>query len=219
MHSVRRSVIPALLLLCAACRFQGAAAGSGRDVGHRMSGEQVEFQRCDSLTIGRDSWQHRLAPVGVYDVNALLLKELPHLDGVLALDAFRGEVVTIDLAENRITVHASAGAANAIAQDGVPVRIGTGETGRMLTAYAPVAARRDTLWFLLDSGDLRGTLIDQRVRRDSLLVQHDDSTVDLVVGSRAAIRSGAQFTDLIIDGVLGADYLRRGPVTLDLRRY
>ncbi len=137
MHSVRRSVIPALLLLCAACRFQGAAAGSGRDVGHRMSGEQVEFQRCDSLTIGRDSWQHRLAPVGVYDVNALLPKELPHLDGVLALDAFRGEVVTIDLAENRITVHATAGAANAIAQDGVPVRIGTGETGRMLTAYAP----------------------------------------------------------------------------------
>lgn len=56
----------------------------GRDVGHRMTGESVEFQQCDSLTLTFSGWQRRFTPVAVFDVNALLPAELPRLDGVLA---------------------------------------------------------------------------------------------------------------------------------------
>ena len=56
-------------------------------------------------------WRRRVEPVAVFDVNALLPKELPALDGVLALDAFRGDVVTLDWPAAAIIVHGIQGGA------------------------------------------------------------------------------------------------------------
>jgi hypothetical protein len=190
----------------------------GRDVGHRrMSGEPVEFQRCDSVSLGFSGWFRRFAPVAVFDVNRLLPPELPRVDGVLALDGFRGQVVTIDWPARRVIVHAERSSAAALEADGVPVRVATGESGRTLTAFVEVAARRGTLWFLLDSGNLRGTLVDPHLGRDSLLLPGPDSLVELRIGGRAPIRVPVQAGSFILDGVLGTDYLLRGPVALDLR--
>lgn len=189
----------------------------GRDVGHRMNGERVEFQRCDSLSGGFPGWSPRLAPVAVFDVNALLPPELPRVDGVLALDAFAGQVVTIDWPRARVIVHAARSSASALDAAGLEIRLATGETGRMLTAFAKVAGARGPLWFLIDSGNLRGTLIDSHVLRDSLLILRPDSSVDLAVGLRAPVSSPASAGAFILDGALGTDYLLRGAVSLDLR--
>jgi len=189
----------------------------GRDVGHRMTGEPVEFQRCDSASFAFSGWIHRVAPVAVFDVNLLLPPELPRVDGVLALDGFRGQVVTFDWPARRLIVHARHTSAAALEADGVPVRMATGESGRMLTAFVEVAARRGTLWFLLDSGNLRGTLVDAHLRRDSLLMPGPDSLLELRIGSRPPIRVPVQAGSFILDGVLGTDYLQQGAVTLDLR--
>ena len=182
-----------------------------------MTGEPVEFQRCDSASLVLSGWTRRVAPVAVFDVNRLLPPELPRVDGVLALDGFRGQVVTFDWPARRLVVHARHTSAAALEADGVPVRAATGESGRMLTAFVAVAARRGTLWFLLDSGNLRGTLVDAHLRRDSLLLPGSDSLVELRVGSRAAIRVPVQAGSFNLDGVFGTDYLQRGPVALDLR--
>jgi hypothetical protein len=189
----------------------------GRDAGYRMTGEPVEFQRCDSLALALSGWSRRFAPVAVFDVNALLPAELPRVDGVLALDAFRGQVVTIDWPGRRLTVQASHTSDSALAAFGLPIRAATGESGRMLTLLAKVVGRRGPLWFLIDSGDLQGTLIDSLVQRDSLLVTRSDSLVELRVGSRPPIQLSVRRGKFIVDGVLGTDYLQRGPVALDLR--
>lgn len=190
----------------------------GRDVGHRMNGELVEFQRCDSLSLGFPGWSRRIAPVAVFDVSALLPPELPRVDGVLALDAFAGQVVTIDWPRGRVIVHSAASSSSALDTAGLEIRLATGETGRMLTAYAKVAGGRGPLWFLIDSGNLRGTLIDSHVLRDSLLILGPDSSVELRVGLRAPLSSPASAGAFILDGALGTDYLQRGAVALDLRR-
>jgi hypothetical protein len=189
----------------------------GRDAGYRMTGEPVEFQRCDSLALGFAGWSRRLAPIAVFDVNALLPAELPRVDGVLALDAFRGQVLTIDWPGQRLIVHTAQSSARALDAAGLPIRLATGETGRMLTAFVQVGGRRGDLWFLLDSGDLQGTLLDSHLQRDSLLVIRSDSLPELRVGMRAAIQVPVQLGRFIVDGVLGTDYLRLGPVALDLR--
>jgi hypothetical protein len=191
---------------------------NGRDVGQRMTGELVEFQRCDSATLHLSGWSRRFAPVAVFDVNALLPPELPRVDGVLALDAFRGQVVTVDWPGARLIVHGSATSSAAIQAAGLPIRAATGESGRMLTVLARIEGRRGPLWFLIDSGNLRGTLIDASVQGDSLLVAGADSLVELRVGARAPIRVRPHFGRFIMDGVLGTDYLMRGPVVLDLKR-
>ena len=143
----------------------------GHDVGYRMTGERVAFQRCDAIELSSGRWRRRIEPVAVFDVNALLPKELPPLDGVLALDAFRGDVVTLDWPAGVVTAHGPADADAALARHGVAVRVATGETGRMLSAFVPVAARKGRLWFLLDSGNLRGTLIASAAVGDGLLDQ------------------------------------------------
>jgi hypothetical protein len=190
----------------------------GRDVGHRMTGELVEFQRCDSVTLGLSGWSRQFAPVAVFDVNALLPPELPRLDGVLALDAFRGQVIAVDWPGSRVIVHSPTTGGAAIAVGAVPLRAATGESGRMLTVLAEVEGRRGPLWFLIDSGDLQGTLVDSSLQRDSLLIAGTDSLVDLRVGTRTPIRVRPHAGRFIMDGVLGTDFLQRGPVVLDLRR-
>ncbi len=205
----------ATLITPAAARRRGCRP-YGRDVGHRMSGEPVEFARCDSLRFSLAGWDRRLEPVAVFDVNALLPPELPRLDGVLALDAFVGQVVTLDWPGGRLVVHAPHTSAAALDAGGIPYRAATGPTGRMLTVFAEVAGRRGPLWFLLDSGNLRGTLLDAHIERDSLLASAGES-VELHIGQRDPIRVSALTDTLIVDGVLGTDYLQRGSVVLDLR--
>lgn len=189
----------------------------GADVGHRMSGEQVTFARCDSLAIGLGDDTLRLAPVAVFDINALLPRELPPLDGILALDAFVGHVITLDLATDRLVVRAPDGE-DAAATAALPWRAATGESGRFLTAFLPVAGRHGMLWFLLDSGNLRGTVVAESVVRDSLLPLADSGKAIVAVGDRISDTTTWSSAPLIIDGALGADFLRRHAVTLDLRK-
>jgi len=190
---------------------------SGRDVGFRMTGEPVEFQRCDSVTLGSGDWSRLVEPLAVFDVNALLPPQLPRLDGVLALDAFRGEVVTIDWPGERVTVHAHTTGDAALASNGLPIRPATGESGRMFTVLTRVNGRRGPLWFLIDSGNLRGVLVDSQVLADSALAVGPDSLVELRIGPHPPVQLPAHQARLIMDGALGTDFLQRGPVTLDLR--
>jgi len=186
-------------------------------VGYRMTGEAVEFQRCDSLTLAFPGWSSALHPVAVFDVNALLPRELPRLDGVLALDAFKGQVLTIDWPGQRFVIHQPTTSAAALAAFGLAIRPATGESGRMLTVFARASGRHGVLWLLIDSGNLQGTLIDSHVFRDSLLVTEGDSSLALDLGpgrlERVSVRPGS----FILDGVLGTDFLERGPLALDLR--
>jgi hypothetical protein len=189
----------------------------GRDVGYRMDGERVEFRRCESLDMSDGTWQRRVAPVAVFDVNGLLPPELPRLDGVLALDAFRGDVITIDWRAGLLTVHDGRTAKAALQQHGLPVRIATGESGRFFSAFVPIAASTGRLWLLLDSGNIRGTLVDRHVARDGLLDVTSSGEAALRVGSRPGVGARVESAALIIDGALGTAYLMLGPITLDLR--
>ncbi len=189
----------------------------GRDAGHRMTGEAVEFQRCESLTVSSAAWKRRIEPVGVFDIGRLLPPELPKLDGVLALDAFEGDVVTLDWAAGRVTVHAPADAAGATMTSGVPVRIATGDNGRFYSALLPVAAARGGLWFLLDSGNIRGTLVARHVARDRRLDITENGDAVLKIGARPPVTLRMETADLDIDGAVGTAWLMLGPVTLDLR--
>jgi hypothetical protein len=190
---------------------------SGRDVGYRMTGEPVIFENCDSLVASVSGFDVTLRPVAVFDVNALLPSELPKLDGVLALDAFRGQVVSFDWGHDRLIVHSAQGADDALSASGIPLRIATGETGASLTALVPVSGVSRPLWFLLDSGNIRGTLVGRHVQEQGLLHSDADGTVRIAIGETPAVSLAPVVVEINLDGVLGTEYLVLQMITLDLR--
>lgn len=201
-----------------ACQILGLEP-YGLDKGHRMSGELVEIRRYEQLEIGIGDWNAVIAPIGVFDLNRLLPRELPALDGILALDAFRGHVITLDWPMGEIRVHAGEQdpEENATAVSAVPYRVASGESGRFFTVLLPVQARRGLLWFLLDSGNIRGTLVAQFVVDEKLLDIDPDLNCELIIPNLPSIRLAVEKVDLIVDGALGTHFLSQGSVTLDLR--
>ena len=185
----------------------------GRDIGHRMTGEAVTFQRCDSVTLSWSGGASHLASIGVFDLAAVLPPELPALDGIVGLDVFRGRRVVIDWPAHRIQVDAMPSPEAAE----LPVRVATGESGRALSVFVRSHGPRGDVWLLLDSGNLRGLLLAPSVLTDSLL--DSASPTEVWVRWDAARRHRLPFTraELIVDGALGTDFLQRGPVALDLR--
>ena len=126
-------------------------------------------------------------------------------------------MITLDWPAGTVTVHAPAGAAAELKRTGVPVRIATGDSGRFYSALLPVAASRGGLWFLLDSGNIRGTLVARHVARDGRLTIAENGDAVLTIGARPPVTLRMETADLDIDGALGAAWLLLGPVTLDLR--
>jgi hypothetical protein len=186
----------------------------GREVGHRMTGEAVEFQWCEPLDLQIGTTIKKRRPIAVFGLDALLPEPLPRLDGILALDSFRGDVVTLDWTAGSLTLQPATSAVEARR----PIRFATGDSGASLTALLEVPGARGPLWFLLDSGNLRGTLVGNHVLRDGLLAIGPDRRIPLSVGNGRSARFPFATADISYDGVLGTDFLLAGPVTLDLRQ-
>jgi hypothetical protein len=195
---------------------RGNCVPYGRDVGHRMSGETVVFRQCEAWEFHSGDWGVTLDPVGVFDVNALLPGDLERLDGILALDAFRGRVMTLDWGGGEIRVHGDAESPHRQSVT-LPIRVASGDNGRFLSALVEVKASRGALWFLLDSGNILGTVVSRHAVDERLIVTGADSTATLAISGIEPVTLTIQVKDLEIDGALGTDFLMKGPVTLDLR--
>lgn len=198
----------------------------GATSGHRMSGERVQFRWCSAVPLSLGG-----TPIGgdvtaVFDLMKLLPAELPKLDGVLSLDVFAGRVVTIDLARNRLILE-SAGSTDArrAGMRALTARAATGEDGSSLTIFLAARASPVPTWLLLDSGNLVGTILSPEAAARMGIAfpgpgadgtaRADSATVE-VLGAGVVIEP-VTVRPLIHDGALGAEFMKRGAFTFDLR--
>ena len=191
----------------------------GRITGHRMRGDRVDLARCDKVTI--DAAGVTLAPptVGVFDFSKLLPPDAPTLQGSVALDAFAGRAVTLDLGGQRLIVETPdslkarvKGAAE------VPVRFARDAGGLALTPFVPVPTPKGPVWMELDSGSNGAVVVAQH--NAALLGLNPDAkerqpfTLAIQDGPKADVQ--ALVMDLVIDGNIGVPVLKDWVVTLDL---
>lgn len=107
----------------------------------------------------------------------------------------------------------------AVRDHGVPLRFATGDNGASLTALLQVPATRGPdLWFLLDSGNIRGTLVAPHVRDQDLLPFPTGATAAIRIGGGPSRSYDVSVADINYDGVLGTAFLGSAVVTIDLRR-
>ena len=188
---------------------------AGRSVGFRMSGERVEWPLCHdvSLELARETVVD--SAVGIWDVMAILPDGLPRLDGIISLETFRDRQLIVNLAESRLELHSEGTFRERVrTMTPVPMRVATGNDGSHLTVFLEgrPAGTDQSVWLLLDSGNLAETLLAPHVRDDST------SDVTFVFSDSLSVTAPARTADIIYDGALSEALLRQLVVALDLVR-
>jgi hypothetical protein len=189
-----------------------------------MNGERFDVESCGpsrlvfgSLTVNADT--------GLFDLMSLLPTGLPKLDGLASLQTFAGQVVTLDLAGNRLCVDSAVDSSKIREMVPLPIRIAHSAGGAGLDVFIRIEGSSGPLWFELDSANLDNVLIADRVLGQLGLSQpqleslrdHQPTPIALRIGALGPLNVTATGRDLIYDGALNADTLERLIVVLDLK--
>lgn len=192
----------------------------GHVTGFRMDGERVAFQRCPEARVDLGA-RRAVREIGVFDLGAVLPEGLPHLDGVMGLDVFRGTAITLDRLEHlRIESRSSLRRAVRGLEAGRlrPLRDAAGS----LTVFASAATPHGDAWLLLDSANLDSVRLHPWVYQ--ALAPGADADGPAREVTLSVERAGPSVTtptivpELIYDGALDARFMRRYAITLDLER-
>lgn len=191
----------------------------GRIAMFKMTGERVTMARCDLVRVRVDGRASVRPTVGVFDLMALLPKEALVVDGLLGLDIFDGQAITLDQQRRVIVVETPASLSRRAAQGReLPIRLVRDAQGLALTVDAAVTTPKGTAWMELDTGNFGGFIIGEHMAPlfgldpKSRTAQH----VTLTIAGVAA-HGDADVKDLIMDGNIGQRFLRLWLVTLDLK--
>lgn len=191
----------------------------GRITGHRMRGERLDLPRCDDVGLKAAGAPLTAPTAGVIDFATLLPKDAPPLDGSVALDAFAGRVVTLDLAHRQLIVETPASLKVRAAKGvEVPVRFARDASGLALTPFVAAPTSKGKIWLELDCGSVGPVVLAKHVA--PLVGLNPETKTGQSVA--LSLEGGPKFggatlvEDLIIDGNIGEPVLKTWVVTLDL---
>lgn len=187
--------------------------------GFTMTGRKLEMQRCDHLAFTIDGHRMQAPAAGVMQVAELFAKDAPPIEGLLGLDAFSGQTITLDFAGGRLYIETPASAARRVADaQEVPVLLSREAQGLALAVNLEVSTPQGIVRFEIDSGN-GGTLLVSKAYAplfglDPAADGPQPASIDIAPG---IVASGLAFTpDMNIDGNLGMPFLKDWIVTLDL---
>jgi hypothetical protein len=192
---------------------------SGRSVGFRMSGEMVESQYCHniSFTISGISFHHKM--IGVWDINSVLPKDFPRLDGILSLKTLKNHPFTLDLSSKRLIIETKKSIEDRTNNmTRLESRIATGPDGSQLTIFLK-GKLKDYGWFLLDSGNLDVVLVSQHLSNKIFIDSTVSSNVwesELKLTNLSSIAARFRTKKIIYDGALSEEFMRKWIFTFDI---
>ncbi len=193
---------------------------AGRGVGFRMNGERLDTPLCHglSLDIAGQHWTPR--QIGVLDLSPYLAPGQTAPDGNLALDAFEGRVVTLDVAHNALIIETQQSfAPRIVGAVEAPMRLSRESQGASLSANIGVPGPDGLVWFELDSGNGGTVLVSKHLASAFHLdpAAQGPQHLELDIAPGVHLSTDRAFTpDLILDGNLGMPFLSHYVVTLDL---
>jgi hypothetical protein len=189
---------------------------SGRTVGFRMSGERVEFAKCDNVTLQIGGHEFLHPEIGVWDIMSILPEGLPPLDGVLALNTLVNQPFTLDLAGRELIFETPETLEDRVeGMMRVEARVSTGLTGGDLTLFLR-GLLDEPGWFLFDSGNLDAIQIAPHLVREKGPVPRELDREDFKLAGFPASEASIRVAEMIYDGALSESFLRKWIWTFDL---
>jgi len=193
----------------------------GVGFGVRLTGEVLSGRLCANVKLGVGSLEVT-EDAGVMGLAKLLGPRGPAVRGLISLASFRGRLLTVDLAHDRLVLETpSTFAERTRGMTEVPVRLATGEGGGQLTAYVGVRAQNGAmLWMEWDSGNMASTLVAPyavALLGGDTTQRANDLRLSFAEGLAATVPSQVK-KDMIHDGVLSAAFVERAVWSLDLER-
>ncbi len=183
----------------------------GYNVGFRMSGERVVFERCDSVTLTMGGIRFHQEEVAVYDLMELLPKELKRVDGVVSLKTFERNEITLDFNNNRITIETEESfKAKTRRMTQVESRFSNGLAGDDLNIFLALKVGGKKWWFLFDSGNIAEMKIAKTIASSWEAGLASDTTMARFSYHFAdkAKESKMYIEDIIYDGALNFSFLQ-----------
>jgi len=194
----------------------------GQITGFTLTGQRLDMPRCDGLSF--DIQGHRFAAPtsGVFDLMKYMPPDVPRIDGSIGLDVFAGRVVTLSLAEKRLTVESpSSLALRALRGKEVPIRLVREAGGVALAVEVAVPTPEGLAWMELDSGNGGANVIGKHIapllKLDSSKKEPQPADFEIAGGIPVAGLARVNET-LIMDGNIGTRFLIEWDLTLDLSK-
>lgn len=190
----------------------------GQVTGFQMRGQRLDLKRCDNVRFSVAGLTLGTPMAGIFDITQGLPKDAPPLAGSVALDAFAGRVVTLDVGHRQLIVETPA-SLQARIRHGRPIatRFEREMAGAALTPLIGLATAQGQVWLELDSGS-DGSVIANRPIAAALGMDLDrkgSQPVTLRTTGGPSIETDGHVENLIIDGNVGVRVLRHWVVTID----
>jgi hypothetical protein len=199
-------------------RFSGCTPW-GQVTGFRMTGERIDFRRCDNAVFDVAGTHLKAPTAGVFDIMTLAPKTTPHLDGSLALDIFAGQVVTLDVSGRTLTIETPESLQARIGNaKEVPARMVRDAEGAALSVDAGVPTAKGMAWMELDSGNDGSFAIGNHIAPlfDLQPDGKEAQPVSFMLGGGIPVKGTARTRNLIMDGNIGEQFFPLWAVTFDL---
>ena len=189
----------------------------GRVTGYNMFGTKNDGPHCDNVEI--KAGDVALTPVSIGKIDfGDQFKGDKTPDGLLALDAFDGKVITLDQVSATLTIETPKSfARRRRTMKELPFRVVRDCSARCLNGFVGVPTREGMSWLILDSGAGGVSLIS---RDHAEIFGLDPKVKEQRLKYEAApgvpIDSPALVSDMIMDGNLGQPFMSQYIITFDL---
>jgi hypothetical protein len=192
----------------------------GKITGFRMSGERLDFPRCDNVRFRFGPSELPPRTTGIFDITSLLPDSKTVLAGSLGLDVFDGLRITIEPAADRIIIESPASFRSRIKRaKPLPSRIVRDAEGAALAIDVAVPTTSGTAWMELDTGN-GGTLVIGKHIAPLLGLNANSAKpqrAQFQLAGGVPVSGEARVRDLIMDGNIGQRFWRNWNTTIDLK--
>ncbi len=184
-----------------------------------MSGEIVESQYCNDITldIGGLSFHHEV--IDICDVNSIPPEDLPRLDGILSLKTFRTQPFLLNLSVKQLILESKESFESRTKEiSRLKSCIATGPTGSELSVFLQGMIGEKEGWFLFDSGNLDVILVSPHMTNG---MSETMKTEERIWESDFKLCGGRMETarfrvkEIIYDGALSEEFMHDRVFSLD----